>query len=83
MMLLPSKPAIQSLGVWGGAIAVIPQIYVLLDNALSIPLGTTQQLTTAVVSVVGGALAIWGRWKARHAISGVISSSPTNPLGQK
>ena len=76
MMLLPSKPAVQSLGMWGGAIAVIPQIYVLLDNVLSVPLGTTEQITAAVISATGGMLALWGRLKARHAISGVVSSKP-------
>lgn len=67
-----TKPALNSVAVWGGIIVVAVQFFVLGSNILDGFLGRDAQVATAVVSIIGGGLAIWGRCRARHIIDGVV-----------
>jgi hypothetical protein len=65
-----TKPALASTTVWGGLAAI-------LGGLASIALvvsgnGSLDTLVPAVVSIWGGAQAIWGRWRATKQIDGVV-----------
>ena len=64
-----TKPATKSLTIWGGAIALGAGIAGLfgyhIDPAIQ---ANIVDLASSAVSVVGGAIAIYGRIKATHVI---------------
>ncbi|MEM7667527.1 MAG: hypothetical protein AAF317_00055 [Pseudomonadota bacterium] len=60
-----SKGALTSKGIWGGIIAILPQVAAIIDPSLP-------QLVTDGVSVAGGLLAIFGRFTANSRIGGLF-----------
>ena len=64
-----TKRARSSVGVWG-AVAVLLSVAL---NAAGIDVDTGQitEWLLAGVAFVGGAVALWGRWKADKQITGV------------
>ena len=61
------KPAVQSMGIWGGVIAVLPAVLEAVDILKELP-----GAAAPVISLVGGLLALYGRWNAKKPIKGVI-----------
>lgn len=60
-----SKGALKSKGVWGGIIAALPQIAAMIDPVLG-------GIATDAISVVGGLLAVYGRWTASSRVEGLL-----------
>jgi len=66
----PTKPALSSTTIWGGLAAILSG----LANLAMIVAGmaSPDTLVPALIGVWGGAQAIWGRYQAKTAISGIL-----------
>jgi hypothetical protein len=64
-----NKSLFASKAVWGGAVAILAGVASLLGYTVD-PAAQTSivELATGVASLVGGALAVWGRIKATKRI---------------
>ena len=67
-----TKKTIQSVGMWGGTIALLPAIDALLSFFNIVPDGLLTQNLKEVASGLGGLLAIWGRLRASKKIDGLF-----------
>lgn len=69
---METKGALQSLGVWGSVIALLP----ILDQALAV-LGLAEQglipeVANGLMTVGGTLMGLWGRIRAKTKISGLF-----------
>lgn len=78
MTLIQSKPAVKSLGVWGGVIATVGSAYMLVTNLV---MGLNDPMIQAVlppkwvqyITAAGAVLALVGRVYAQTKIQGVVT----------
>jgi hypothetical protein len=63
---LESKPWYTSRAVWGGIGAMLAGVGPLLG--LQIDAGGFTETAIGIASLISGALAIWGRWKAERPV---------------
>jgi hypothetical protein len=66
------KGAIKSVGVLGGAIAILPAVDAALTALGLLPSGVLTEGMTIIASAVGGLLSIWGRIRASTKIKGLF-----------
>lgn len=66
------KGAIKSVGVLGGAIAILPAVDAALTALGLLPSGVFTEGMTIIASAVGGLLSIWGRIRASTKIKGLF-----------
>lgn len=72
---MESKPAIQSKTVWGILIALAPPTIEFLNQVINS--GILQVIPTpysAVISYIGGAIAIYGKVKGTQKIEGIFKA---------
>lgn len=60
-----TKPWYESKAVWGSLLAVVSSL-----AGVTLPLDTATDLLTNAGSLVGGAIALWGRVQATDRIAG-------------
>lgn len=65
-----TKGALESFGVAGGIIGLLPALGLILEYVDILPLGLVDETLAAVISMVGAVIAIIGRWKAESKIRG-------------
>ena len=65
-----TKPAIRSMSIWGGLLAILPLASEFVDKVLQT--GALTPHAAAVVTAVGGFFALLGRLKASTKISGLF-----------
>jgi hypothetical protein len=63
---MESKGALQSVGVWGSLISLLPAVVDLAGQGAFGPKGV------AVAAALGGLLSLWGRLKAKAKIEGLL-----------
>jgi hypothetical protein len=64
-----TKSLFESRAVWGGAVAVLAGAASLLGYTVDpVAQASIVELVTGVASILGGALAVWGRIKATKRI---------------
>lgn len=66
----PTKPAIQSTGVIGGVVAAIGAVATILGHELDIQ--ALQSSVTMAITGIGGALAVFGRVRAKDRIDRLL-----------
>lgn len=66
------KGAVKSIGVLGGAIAILPAVDAALTALGLVPSGVLTEGMTIITSAIGGLLAIWGRIRASTKIKGLF-----------
>ena len=64
---MESKPAVKSVSIWGGALALLPLALELADKLKELPVAAAP-----LISAVAGVIAIVGRFRAQTKISGVV-----------
>ena len=74
MALVNSKPLVLSTSFWGGLIALLTMGLEQLPDVINQVLPILSPQTGAIVSAVGGLIAIYGRATAKKAVKGVFSS---------
>jgi hypothetical protein len=70
-----AKPAVQSLGVWGGAVSVLSSLVLYAAGQGGIDADLTRLiigLFGPAAALIGGVVAIWGRIQAKTPIQGVL-----------
>ncbi|TXH58995.1 MAG: hypothetical protein E6Q97_00870 [Desulfurellales bacterium] len=72
MTMIETKPAIQSLGVWGALLSLAPALDMAYQSLAATPVGVLPQSVEIGVAVVGALLSLFGRLRARTKIGGVI-----------
>jgi uncharacterized membrane protein len=67
---MTTKPALQSVSILGGLVAIVPT----LSNILGYDIGSEEvnAIVTSASAIVGGVMAIYGRVTATDKISGII-----------
>lgn len=70
--LITPKPAVKSVGIWGGLIALVPAFSALLGLTGLISPELVTQGFTLLMATVGGVVAIIGRYKADKKITSII-----------
>ncbi len=66
------KPAIKSWSIWGGLIAIVPLVLEALPELATQVVPVLPPHVGAVVSAVGGVLAIIGRKTAKKKVQGIF-----------
>jgi hypothetical protein len=67
---MESKGALQSVGVWGSLISLVPAALELVARVADS--GALGPNGVAVAAAVGGLLSLWGRLKAKKKIEGLV-----------
>jgi len=68
-----SKPAVKSISIWGGFISLLPLVYQHLPEVIAQVAPVLSPQIGAVVSAIGGIIAIFGRVKSSgKKIDGMI-----------
>lgn len=70
--LKASKSMLKSKSIWGGIMALIPSLDLLLPHFGIIPVGVLPDLLNIVLGTAGSLLAIWGRVKADRKIDKIF-----------
>jgi len=71
MAFYDTKSPLKSLTVWGGVIAILPQVATIAGPIIGLTPGDTSEAmghADEIITAVGGLLAIWGRFRARSRI---------------
>lgn len=71
--LTGEKSAVESVGVWGSLIALIPAAYELVTQAAQN--GSFGPHATAILTAVGAALSLYGRLTAKKKITSIVPAS--------
>ena len=74
MSVYDTKPLVASTTFWGGLLALLPVVLEQLPDVINQVLPILSPQTGAIVSAVGGLIAIYGRATAKKAVKGVFSS---------
>ena len=72
MALIDTKSAITSTSIWGGLIAFLPVLDYVGQFIAGLPAGLLPAPAMAVISAIGGIIAIIGRVKATKTITSIV-----------
>ena len=70
MALEETKSALKSVGITGSVLTVVASMAVLLQYFDVLPVELLDETLGAIITMVGGMMALVGRWKAESKIRG-------------